>query len=781
MNNKFYNYLYDYMVKEGFISEKNPKNQKEKMNYAKEYLEKLSRVQNKSKLSNSNILRNMYLDKYTISKEEIPESYYKSQEQMYLDRGYGHHTITENEKDKLADIVIDDQKKSLEKIIDYFFSDDAIYPEHLKFWAFQGIMSLGSYDKETGEFKRRNKHTVAPYPEINIEALSLAITNMDKFLQNENIEEKDFIKTIFNSSITNTFEKLYTFYLNKVNSENKSKIDTNEGIWIKYDQGSDHMKLVKTLEGKGTGWCTAGESTAKMQLSKGDFYVYYTKGTTGEYTEPRIAIRMEGNNIGEIRGVASNQNLENGFEDILEEKLKEFPDRDKYKKKNQDMNMLTNIYNKINKDPNVELSKEELRFIYEIDYQITGFGFQIDPRIEEIKSKRKSKRTVKKDLSIVFECKKNEIGFNENDLKNNQLVAYFGDIKYSESKVGPEFSKLRYISRCAYFSSLTTAEGLENLQTIGGGAHFSSLTTAEGLKNLKTIGLSADFRSLTSAQGLENLQTIGGSADFRSLTSAQGLENLQTIEESANFFSLTSAKELENLQTIGCDANFYSLASAKGLEKLQTIRRNASFHSLTSAKGLENLQTIVGSANFRSLTSAEGLENLQTIRGSANFHSLTSAKGLENLRAIHDDSDFSSLTSAQGLENLQKIGSNANFHSLTSAKGLENLQKIVGRADFRSLTSAKGLENLQEIGFSADFRSLTSAEGLENLQIIGWSTDFRSLTSAKGLKNLRAIHGDSDFSSLTNAEDLEKIQTIGADIYSKLIAEVRKFNKHKSV
>ena len=583
MNNKFYNYLYDYMVKEGFISEKNPKDQKEKMNYAKEYLEKLSRVQNKSKLSNSNILRNMYLDRYTISKEEIPESYYKSQEQMYLDRGYGHHTITENEKDKLADIVIDDQKKSLEKIIDYFFSDDAIYPEHLKFWAFQGIMSLGSYDKETGKFKRRNKHTVAPYPEINIEALSLAITNMDKFLQNENIEEKDFIKTIFNSSITNTFEKLYTFYLNKVNSKNKSKIDTNEGIWIKYDQGSDHMKLVKTLEGKGTGWCTAGESTAKMQLSNGDFYVYYTKGTTGEYAEPRIAIRMEGNNIGEIRGVAPNQNLENGFEDILEEKLKEFPDRDKYKKKVQDMNMLTNIYNKINKDPNVELSKEELRFIYEIDDKITGFGYEIDPRIEEIKSKR----NVKKDLSIVFECKENELGLNENDLKNNQIVVYYGDIYYSGSKVGSEFSKLRYISGLADFYKLTSAKGLENLQTIDGYADFSNLTSAEGLENLQEIGWDADFSNLTSAKGLENLQTIDGYANFPSLTSAEGLENLQKID----------------------GVNFRSLTSAKGLENLQKIRLHASFPSLTSAKGLENLQEIGGTADFSSLNSNKDLNS----------------------------------------------------------------------------------------------------------------------------------------------------------------------------
>jgi hypothetical protein len=26
----------------------------------------------------------------------------------------------------------------------------------------------------------------------------------------------------------------------------------------------------------GTGWCTAGHSTAKIQINSGDFYVYYT-------------------------------------------------------------------------------------------------------------------------------------------------------------------------------------------------------------------------------------------------------------------------------------------------------------------------------------------------------------------------------------------------------------------------------------------------------------------------------------------------------------------------
>ena len=40
------------------------------------------------------------------------------------------------------------------------------------------------------------------------------------------------------------------------------------------------MKLVKSLEGKGTGWCTAGIETARWQLQGGDFHVYYTKDKT---------------------------------------------------------------------------------------------------------------------------------------------------------------------------------------------------------------------------------------------------------------------------------------------------------------------------------------------------------------------------------------------------------------------------------------------------------------------------------------------------------------------
>lgn len=55
----------------------------------------------------------------------------------------------------------------------------------------------------------------------------------------------------------------------------------------------------------GTSWCTgASVSTARSQIEKGDFYIYYENG------KPQVAVRMNGNNqIGEIRGNTPSQGL----------------------------------------------------------------------------------------------------------------------------------------------------------------------------------------------------------------------------------------------------------------------------------------------------------------------------------------------------------------------------------------------------------------------------------------------------------------------------------------
>ncbi len=50
--------------------------------------------------------------------------------------------------------VIDDQKKTLDKWIEYFLYDEESksYEMWEKYWVFQGLQNLGKYDKETGKF-----------------------------------------------------------------------------------------------------------------------------------------------------------------------------------------------------------------------------------------------------------------------------------------------------------------------------------------------------------------------------------------------------------------------------------------------------------------------------------------------------------------------------------------------------------------------------------------------------------------------------------------------------
>src|SRR5262249_50086963 len=43
---------------------------------------------------------------------------------------------------------------------------------------------------------------------------------------------------------------------------------------------------------------------------------------------------------------------------------------------------------RITANPDADLSSEELRFLYELDHEIEGFGYEEDPRVGEIRSMR---------------------------------------------------------------------------------------------------------------------------------------------------------------------------------------------------------------------------------------------------------------------------------------------------------------------------------------------------------------------------------------------------------
>ena len=462
----------------------------------RKYISRLGHAHELSRKSEHSLelLKKFYYDKYLI--KELPESYINLQKKIAREEGYGDISVSDEMTEKMLNQVREDQKSTLDLWIDYFMSEDAMYPTWFKVYAFKGMLGLSTFDKEKQEFGKRTAKTTAPFIDLNMEALSKVYDILKSEVGENNLTDEE-IEIL---SKGESFKKLYTYYLTNQDSKTIND-DETEGIWVRYDMGSDYMSLWESLQGKNTGWCTAGKETAKTQLAGGDFYVYYTKDENGEYKNPRIAIRMNGKNeIGEVRGTSKNQNLESNMEPILDKKLEEFSAKDEYKKKVHDMKYLTLIEGK--QKNNQELSLDDLKFLYEVDSKIEGFGYEKDPRIEEIISKRDKR----KDIAFAYGINEDEVALSPTEWKKNKkkVKVYCGDLD---------------------LNGLTRVEDLVLLlpNTINGNLYLNSLINAERLLLPNTINGDLNLSSLISAEGLVLPNTINGELDLSGLTSTEDL------------------------------------------------------------------------------------------------------------------------------------------------------------------------------------------------------------------------------------------------------------------
>lgn len=362
--------------------------------------------------------------KNVIKPSDIPESYFELQRKIARQQGHGDVEITSEMREQLTEVVIADQKSSLDAWVDYFAGPDAPYPTWLKYWATREVLKMGSYDKEKHAFDKRRSDTVKPFPPINQQALSYVLDAVKKKYgpkvpgaEAEPVADAEFEKLLRDES----FPKLYAFAAEKFNPIPPELLEVVEGQWVKYPRGSDPDSLVQDSGFYATGWCTAGESTAKTYLDGGDFYVYRSLDKEGNPTIPRAAIRMEGDKIAEVRGIAPNQNLDPKIAGVVKDKLSEFPDGLKYEKKASDMKILTRIEQKTEKGE--PLGKDELGFLYELDSKIEGFGYSKDPRIKELRDKRNPKE----DAPIVLDCAPDEVAWIAGDI-TEATKAYVGPL-----------------------------------------------------------------------------------------------------------------------------------------------------------------------------------------------------------------------------------------------------------------------------------------------------------------------------------------------------------------
>ena len=670
------------------------------------YMQRLEDVTKKTcEHDKINLIKKYYYKKYVIKEQNVPESYFKKQEKIALDRGYGHVKYDEKTKKQEIEHIINEQKKSLDMWLDYLFSKDTdMYPTWFKYYVFQGMLKLGYFDKEKNRYTKRTESTVKPFIELNREALSIIYSELIKVLNKENIDDKKLNELINNGS----FSKLYSYAVLKLDFVKNDGFKSNDGIWKKYNKGSNPEILFNDINGKGTGWCTAGGiKTARAHINGGDFHVYYTKDREGNYTKPRIAIRMKDNQIAEIRGISENQNIETNMEKVVDKKLEEFPDGDEYKKKVKDMEMLTYIYTK--HENKGELTKTDLRFLYEIDDKITGFGYARDPRIEELLQER----NVRKDLTLVLDCKEKNISLTEEEALSENIIYHYGSLWLNNLTNAEGLKFPDKIGGDLYLRSLTSAKGLELPDEIEGDLNLSSLISAEGLKLPDKIGGYLDLNYLTSVEGLKLPNEIGGYLDLSNLTSAEGLKLPDEIRDDLNLSGLTSAEGLKLPDKVGGVLYLSSLISAEGLKLPNEIGGSLWLEGLTSAKGLELPDEIEGDLNLSSLISAEGLKLPDKVGGVLYLNSLTNAEGLKLPNEIGGSLWLEGLTSAKGLKLPDEIRDGLYLSGLTSAKGLELPDEIEGDLNLSSLISAEGLKLPTEIGGNIYLTSVESLEGLD--------------------------------------------------------------------
>ena len=631
------------------------------------YFNRLEEVHNKVSKTKSasaeKLLKNFYYDLYIIKPENIPESYFNNQIELVRERGYGNVTLTDKDKERMIKQVIDDQKRTLDKWIEYFLYDEesSYYEMWEKYWVFQGLQTLGKYDKETYKFSKRDKTTVYPFPPLEREYIFTTLKLMEDFLKDRKTEDD-----IKNALEAGNFKLLYEYVIKQSMLRGEKQSNSTSGKWIKYEQGSDYNILRNSLQGYYTGWCTAaGENFAREQLANGDFYVYYTLDNNGEAKVPRIAIRMDGKtNIGEIRGIADKQNMEPEMMPILEEKLNEFPDREKYYKKERDMKLLTLIDKKVNK--NIELSLDELKFLYEIDNEIDGFGYKKDPRIQEIQSKRNQK----KDCALIYNISEDEVALSQNEWESNpkRFKVLLGDLEINKSNNINDFFRLKYICGNLYLDNLKEANDIIITTKISGYIVLNNLTFINSLIINKNIGGYLDLSKLRIAQNLILPEIIGGDLELGCLKKVENLVLPKIVKRGLNLRSLTNAQNLILPEFIGGYLDLSSVQNASNLIISQNISGYLSLQNLTTANGLVLPKRVGSFLDLRSLLSADTLVLPLEIGGNLYLDSLTSANGLVFPSYVGGYIDLRSLQSTKGL----KLPYGFNLNRLRCSNDIKN-------------------------------------------------------------------------------------------------------------
>ena len=387
-------------------------------------------------------------------------------------------------KSQYIDKYAETQKETINEWTSYLKQSE--YPIAIKFLILKSVLNF-NYDYKLNDLIKRNNKTIRNFTPFDAGSLSELVSS----------ESENLLKDYTQIQIENSAKII----------KNKELLKTSgNGTWLKFNGGSktnederinNSKELAQLVQN--TYWCT--KTNSKSQLDGGDFYVYVTE-TNGEVF-PRIAIRMDEDNVGEVRGNKSSA------QDIEEEML---PIAEKFLTEN-----ITNGSGKKWLD-GIKYNQEAIDFYKKINEEGL-FKNSIEIFIK-LKSKEKENLLDYADrnghIVRIEEMIKDKLPSLPNQYyKEKEVVFYYGDFDNKKTKIIitdfvlseiTDLGQLKTIGGTAYFRDSKITD-LGKLTTIGGYAYFDNSQITD-LGQLKTIGGNANFtfRKITD---LGQLKTIG--------------------------------------------------------------------------------------------------------------------------------------------------------------------------------------------------------------------------------------------------------------------------------
>ena len=389
-------------------NEKLPGKNNERRNFA--YLSRLNNMVEKHGDALEQKLWAASAENLVMDYEDIPDAYWKQQEQILRDNGQGRE-LSRDEKEKLAEDLIEKQRESINTWSNYLGDKDCPYPLWFKIYAFDGVSKMGLINKETKEFEKRDKSTVASFPTLNPEVLAKVYRNINEFY---GVDREDWLaqhpddEKLVSLVKSGNFPKLYAkeLFETKTIIKTPEKPEDIEGDWFTYQLG-DENELAKAAEG--TGWCIADPNVAHNYLeygnyghsrkeeadeessSKAKFIIFKLKAPNspdGYSTNGVASIRLDPDGkVTEVSGLNEGQAIEDSLIPTVKEKVLSLPGGKEFLQKFEDKQTLIKLDHKLQKGE--DLTKEELSFLYELDRPIATLDTynRIDPRILELREK----------------------------------------------------------------------------------------------------------------------------------------------------------------------------------------------------------------------------------------------------------------------------------------------------------------------------------------------------------------------------------------------------------